>query len=119
MKAILVADDDPLFRAIMKRHLDQMGFEVIENASGKGVIAQIRRHHPVACLIDLVMDEKEGIETIGEIAELTSRPKVVAVSSNATYLDLATDLGADASLLKPIAPDRLRSTLDQLGIASD
>jgi CheY-like chemotaxis protein len=119
MSFILVADDDLIFRTIMKHHLNQMGFEVIENESGIGVVAQIGQHHPVACLIDLVMDGKEGIETIGEILELAHRPKVVAVSSNVTYLEFATVLGADASLLKPFLPDKLKSTLNQLGIAPD
>jgi hypothetical protein len=44
---------------------------------------------------------------------------VVAVSSNVTYLEFATVLGADASLLKPFLPDKLKSTLNQLGIAPD
>lgn len=119
MKRILVADDDAMFRTIVKRHLNRMGFEVIENESGKGVVDQIRQHRPVACLIDLVMDGKEGIETIEEIAGIAHRPKVVAVSSNAKYLDFATGLGADTSLLKPVSPESLRSALDRVGIVPD
>ena len=119
MSSILVADDDAMFRSIMKRHLHQMDFDVIENESGKGVTAQIQRLHPVACLIDIIMEEQEGIETIREIAKLENRPKVVAVSSNALYLELAANLGADAILLKPISPDRLRATLSRLGIDLD
>lgn len=116
MSFILVADDDAMFRTIMKRHLDQMGFEVIENESGKGVIAQIQQHKPLACLIDMVMDEQEGIETLLEIAKLAGRPKVIAVSSNPHYLSYASDLGADTVLLKPISPETLRSTLNRLGV---
>lgn len=119
MSYILVADDDAMFRTIMKRHLNQMGFEVIENESGKGVTAQIEQHKPLACLIDLVMDEQEGIETLSQIAQLADRPKVIAVSSNAQYLSYASDFGADTTLLKPISPERLRATLSQLGIARD
>jgi hypothetical protein len=46
----------------------------------------------------MVMDEKEGMETIMEIAELPERPKIVAISSNPLYLEIVVDLGADASL---------------------
>ncbi len=118
MSTIIVADDDALFRAIMKRHLDQMGFLVIEEDSGKNVLALIRQHRPVACLIDLVMDEKEGIETILEIGKLPEKPLVIAVSSNAMYLDLAEAVGADATLCKPVAPATLQDTLSRLGIGA-
>jgi CheY-like chemotaxis protein len=118
MSTILLVDDDALFRAITRRQLQDLGFEVVENDSGKGAMAQIRERQPVACLIDLVMDEQEGIETICEIAEHANRPKVVAVSSNPKYLDLAASLGADVTLCKPISPEVLRTTLSQLGIAS-
>lgn len=118
MNTILVADDDALFRAIMKRHLTQMGLAVVEASSGKNVLELIRQHQPVACLIDLIMDEQEGLETITEIADLTPRPRVIAVSSNGAYLPWAEDLGADAILHKPIAPDTLKATLAHLGIGT-
>lgn len=119
MKTIIVADDDAMFRMIMQRHLGTMGFAIIENESGKQVAEQIRQYQPVACLIDIIMEEKEGIETITEIAELPHRPKVIAVSSNAFYLDLASECGADAALQKPIALETLKATLGRLGIKPD
>ena len=118
MSSIILADDDELFRAIMKRHLTRMGFDVIEETSGKHVLAQIQRHHPVACLIDLVMDEKEGMETISEIQALPNKPKVIAVSSNPLYLEFAQTLGADAIVTKPVAEESLRATLKQLGVVT-
>lgn len=119
MKTIIVADDDAMFRMIMQRHLGALGFRVIEETSGKDVVAQIGQYQPVACLIDLIMEEKEGIETITEVAQLPRRPKVIAVSSNAFYLGMAVDLGADATLQKPIALETLKATLDRLAIRPD
>ncbi len=114
MKKILVVDDDRLFRATMKRHLEQLGYEVVENDSGLGVDEQIQQDQPVACLIDIVMDKKEGIETIMEISKLPNRPKIISVSSNILYLDLAMSIGSDAQLLKPIAPESLTYALRNL-----
>jgi CheY-like chemotaxis protein len=116
MQTVIVADDDAMFRKIMTRHLGAMGFAVIEDESGKQVAAQIGQYRPVACLIDILMDEKEGIETITEIAQLPLRPKVIAVSSNAFYLEIASELGADATLQKPIALETLKATLERLEI---
>lgn len=117
MNMILVVDDDTMFRSIMRRHLQNMGFEVIENDSGLNVAKQILHYRPEVCLIDIVMDEKEGLETIREIQSLPYRPKIIAVSSNGMYLDFATELGADDALLKPISSDSLRAALIRIGIS--
>lgn len=114
MKKVLVVDDDRIFRTTMKRFLNQLDFEVIENDSGFGVIKQIQQDHPVVCLIDIIMDRQEGLQTILEIVLLGDRPKIIAVSANPKYLDWAMELGADAVLLKPISPDILANTLKNL-----
>jgi CheY-like chemotaxis protein len=119
VSTIIVADDDPLFRAIMKRHLTRMGYTVVEDESGVEVLSQIAQYRPLACLIDIVMDEKEGLETIGAIRRLPDKPKVIAVSSNAFYLDMALPLGADATLEKPVSPEALEGTLKALGVTPD
>lgn len=118
MTYILVADDDPIFRTIIKRHLNQLGFEVVEEESGKRVAKQISAYLPAACLIDIFMDEKEGIETINEIAQLRDKPKLIAVSTNETYLNAALGLGADAVLKKPVTLEALKLRFDQLGVSS-
>ena len=117
MSTLIVADDDALFRHFIGRQLNRLGFQVIETDSGKDVIALIREHAPTACLIDIVMDEKEGIETIIEIGQLSPRPKVIAVSSNPLYLAFAADIGADDTLTKPVTPEALGRVLARLGIA--
>jgi DNA-binding response OmpR family regulator len=114
MKKVLVVDDDRMFRTTMKRHLNQLGFEVIENDSGLGVIKQIQQDHPVVCLIDIIMDQQEGLQTILEIVSLANRPKIIAVSSSLQYLDWAIEMGADTTLVKPISPDKLANTLNNL-----
>lgn len=114
MKKILVVDDDQLFRAAMKRHLERFGYEVMENDSGLGVKQQIQQDQPLVCLIDIVMDKKEGLETILEISMLPHRPKIIAVSSNFQYLDFAMSIGSDAQLLKPVTPEMLSNSLQNL-----
>lgn len=119
MKKMIVADDDEMFRQIIKRHLQPLGFEAVELDSGLNIIESIRDANPVACIIDIMMDDKEGIETIREISRLNSRPPVIAVSSNETYLEFAVELGADASLKKPVTPASLAQTLKQLGLLEE
>lgn len=119
MKTILVVDDDDNLRLILKHHLEGFGFSVIESSSGDGVVGMIAEHKPVACLIDIVMDEKEGIETIVEITStLASPPRIIAISSNPMYLDLVGELGADGILQKPISRPALQGKLNELGIVA-
>lgn len=114
MNKILVVDDDRLFRVLMKHHLETLGYAVIENDSGLGVDQQILHEQPVACLIDIIMDKKEGLETIMEISSLPNRPKIISVSSNMQYLDWAMSIGSDAQLAKPVTPESLANTLHAL-----
>jgi CheY-like chemotaxis protein len=113
-KSILVVDDDAMFRTIIRRHLDKLGFHVIENQSGTGVIEQIQTHAPAACIIDMVLNDREGLATIQEIQTLTKRPKIIASSSNPSYLHHAEALAIDGTLLKPVSQTQLRSTLTSL-----
>lgn len=116
MKRILVVDDDEVFVRITARHLEAMGFEVIENTTGRDVQADIERHGPDACLIDIVMEEKDGLETLTELVIKGTESKIVAVSAHPTYLEWALDLGADAGLCKPLHPGELRLALAALGV---
>lgn len=116
-QTIILADDDAMFRHIMRRHLNSFGFKVVEHESGKHVVSQIYDLEPVACIIDIVMAEKEGMETISEIENLPRRPKIIAVSSDSFYLNLAFHLGADTTLRKPITKDQLASALVELDIS--
>lgn len=116
MNRILVVDDDEMFVRITARHLRAMGFEVIENTTGRGVQRAIDEYQPVACLIDIVMEEKDGLETMTELVMARTTSKIVAVSSNSTYLEWALGLGVDAALLKPIQPAELKSALGSLGV---
>lgn len=115
-KTILVVDDDPMFRKVTRRQLETMGYSVIDVDSGVKIEVLIHERQPAACLIDLVMDEREGLEIISALRESFLTIKIIAVSGNADYLDFSTTLGADLALLKPIAADDLKQALSQLGI---
>lgn len=118
-KKILVVDDDRIFRAIMRKNLEKLGYSVLEKNSGKEVNALVEQEQPVACLIDIVMDEKEGIETIIDLGSVAIKPKIIAVSSTEFYLTLAEGLGCDAALKKPVTPAQLEATLHSLDILPD
>lgn len=108
---ILVVDDDEFFRAAMRQLLDSLGYRVIELPSGVGVRAVVESEKPVLCLIDLLMADREGLETLMDLRAIEYPPKLVAVSSNAQYLGIAKKLGADSILIKPVTRESLEATL--------
>ena len=116
MSTILVVDDDALFRTIIRHHLIGIGYDVIEHDSGIGVDKIILKYRPVACIVDIIMDEKDGADLIREIAQWPLRPKLIALSSDYECLALANNFGADAVLSKPIVDGIIEQTLDRLGI---
>ncbi|TPQ28717.1 response regulator [Methylomonas sp. EFPC3] len=116
MKKLLVVDDDAMFRHVMKHHLSQLGFTAIENDSALHLYQQIREESPAACFIDIVMEGKDGIETILELKEKSQCPKLIAVSSNVMYLDWVSEFGVDAILIKPVSLQAVKQVLDKLEI---
>lgn len=119
MKTILVVDDTAMFRSIMKRHLNQLGFNVLELESGKNVRNLISSETVEAIILDIMMDEQEGIETINQLRQLPTRPIIIAVSSDPLYLDFAASLGAEAALIKPVSLQNLAGVFERLGITAE
>ena len=113
-QTILVVDDDEIFRASMSQALTHLGYRVLELPSGVGVRELVEKEKPVLCLIDLVMADREGIETLIDLKSMEHPPKLVAVSSNMAFLGATRLLGADAILTKPITRERLEATLTML-----
>lgn len=116
MNKIIVVDDDLSTRILMKRYLEKLGFEAILESSGDNVLSLVLKHQPVACIIDILMDGKEGMQTIFELSELPNPPKLIAFSQNAFYLGIADGFAIDDRLLKPVTPEMLQQSLQKLGI---
>ena len=49
-----------------------------------------------------------------ELADIENRPPIIAVSSQLMYLEMADEMGAEATLLKPVFPEQLSETLAKL-----
>jgi CheY-like chemotaxis protein len=108
MAHVLVIDDDPLFREIAQEMLTQAGYAV--TLASDGLKAAVLPAEPAADLavVDMLMPERDGIETIGDLQARWPGIKVIAVSSGARGLEpglllrAAKALGADATLPKPL-----------------
>lgn len=104
---ILLIDDEPAFRKLFNQKLAESGFEIIEAGDGKEGLKLYRENRPDLVVTDLIMPEKEGIETTMELKKEFPDVKIIAISgggqgSPETYLQIAERLGVQAAFSKPI-----------------
>ena len=111
---ILMVDDDSLIRAIINDILSDAGYEVIESEDGVKVPYLLDQEKPKLLIIDLVMPDREGIETILHLRKDYPYLPIIAISSNSNYLEYAADFGANAILKKPIDANKLLNLVDDL-----
>ena len=120
MARILIIDDSDPFRTLLREILEREGFDVSEAANGDLGISEFHQMHPDLVITDIVMPEKEGIQTIRELKREAPDTKIIAISgggkhNNAPeYLQLALDFGADRTFPKPFDKQELLQTIRDL-----
>jgi two-component system KDP operon response regulator KdpE len=105
---ILVVDDEPPIRKLLRMGLSTQGYEIIEAPSGKSALAQLDEK-PNLVILDLGLPDIQGLELLGQIrAKLESVPIVVLSSRDDEVGKVqALDLGADDYVTKPFGMDEL------------
>ena len=112
---ILVVDDDKSIRILYTRVLSTKGFEVKTAENGREAVNLLLTFHPDLIILDLVMPEQEGIETLLQLHSQHPEIPVVAISGALganEYLHVANLLGARQTLPKPIKPEQLLKTVE-------
>ena len=119
MERILVIDDDAQVLDAFHLVLEGEGYEVLKASDGNEGI-KLHREDPVDLIItDLVMPEKEGIETIRELTAEFPEVKIIAISgcgrvTPGDYLPMAKLFGAKRTLAKPIERNDLVKTVKEV-----
>lgn len=108
-KTVLVVDDDDMVRRSVTDVLSTYGMKVRQAANGKTCLEQLRSDLPDLVLIDLIMPEMDGIETIIALRQEWPDLKVLAMSGGGRtrkldLLSAAGRCGATAALAKPFEP---------------
>ena len=124
MAQILIIDDEPQIRSMLKLMLERDGHEVAEAPDGVEGI-KIYRQNPADLIItDLIMPNKDGIGMIIDLKKEFPKVKIIAMSGGGLnkpegYLKGAKKLGAACTLTKPIDRDEmLRAIKDALKSSS-
>jgi CheY-like chemotaxis protein len=118
MPKILVIDDDPLVRSTIARVLSRAGYDFVLAVDGKHGLELFESEQPDLVITDLIMPEKEGIETIRAIREMHPEANIIAISGggrigSVDLLTLATKFGAREVISKPFEPADLRESISR------
>ena len=119
MAEILVVDDEEMVRLTVRNILQAVGHTIIEAANGVDALKILTKQCPAIIITDILMPEKEGIETILEIRRGCRNIKIIAMSGGGRahqmdFLNFAKQAGADRILPKPFSGGQLITAIDEL-----
>jgi two-component system, OmpR family, KDP operon response regulator KdpE len=117
---ILVVDDEPQIRRVLRSTLTSRGYTISDAKSGEEALEAIRKERPDLILLDINMPGMGGIETCREIRRTYETPIIVLTVRNAERDKVAAlDAGADDYVVKPFGIEellaRVRAALRRYG----
>jgi two-component system KDP operon response regulator KdpE len=109
-RRVLVVDDEPRMIHFIRLNLEHDGFLVSEATSGGRALEQLRDQLPDLILLDVMMPDLDGFETLQLIREISSVP-VIMLTAKGEEDDRVRglELGADDYITKPFSPRELVS----------
>ncbi len=102
---ILLADDDPSIRLMIRHVLESEEYDIVEAADGLEAIKAVEKHHPAIILLDAVMPGLDGFSTCEQIKDkgFTDIPVIMITGlDDDASVERAYDVGAIDFITKPI-----------------
>jgi phosphoribosyl 1,2-cyclic phosphodiesterase/CheY-like chemotaxis protein len=116
-QSVLIIENDPDSVELVSMLFEREGFTVYTAADGADGVALASAHKPDVIVCDLLMDRMDGFQVLQAVRAQPDggRPIVLVVSAKSYKPDIAraTELGADAYLVKPIFPDDLLAAVQR------
>ncbi len=111
---ILLIEDDPRYRELLRAMLEGSGYAVRSAGDGEEGIESFRYRRPDLVITDMIMPHCDGIETIGVLREIDSTVPIIAISGGSdNVLMMARSIGAVAALGKPFDDSTLLGAISE------
>lgn len=119
MKRIMVVEDDPQVRLLLRELLELEGYIVEDASDGKKAIELFRCEPTHLVITDILMPETEGLEMIQEIRRESPHVRIIAISGGGrvgpeSYLRMAEVLGAECTFEKPVNIEGILQSVREL-----
>ena len=114
-RRILIVDDEPGLRELVRINLEHEGFGVLQAENGAESLTMVREEQPDLVIMDVMMPEMDGWEACKKLREFSQVP-VLMLTARVQSQDIVTglDSGADDYLLKPFNMDELMARVRAL-----
>lgn len=115
---ILIVDDDQLMHRLFQHHLERAGFQMLSAMNGRDGIDVASRQHPQLIVLDVMMPEMDGLDTLRELkkSDNTRAIPVIMITANSHSVtrEESMDCGAALFLTKPFSPTQLVNEVKRL-----
>ena len=109
---ILIVDDEPQIRRVLRTTLTSQGYTVAEAKNGDDALEQIREERPDLILLDVNMPGRSGLEVCREIRATSDIPIIMLTVRNTERDKVqALDAGADDYVVKPFGSEELMARI--------
>ena len=110
---VLVVDDEQRILNFLTSKLKATGYEILTASNGVEALEQVQAQEPDLVVLDILMPQKDGFETLKELRTFSPVP-VIILSAKGTNTDKVKglSLGADDYLAKPFSPDELIARIE-------
>ena len=114
-RLILAVDDEPKMTRFMRMNLELEGYRVTEAVNGLEALKKVREELPDLVLLDVMMPEMDGFETLELIRQSSTVPVIMLTVKNEEEDKVrGLELGADDYVTKPFSPRELTSRIKAL-----
>jgi len=105
---ILVVDDEPLIREVIKEYCELEEYNVVEANNGLEALEILKKEKIDIIILDIMMPKLDGFSTLKKIKEIKNTP-VILLSARKEEFDklMGFELGSDDYLTKPFSPKEL------------
>jgi CheY-like chemotaxis protein len=114
---VLIADDEPSMRLLVRATIESDQYQVLEASDGDEAWAMIKKYRPSVVLLDVQMPGRTGLEVLAMIRSEPSlaATRVIMLTAKALKADveLGMTAGADLYLTKPFSPLDLLTRVDE------
>ena len=113
METILIVDDDPQIREVIRTHIEQSGMHALEADSGRQAIERLEAGQVDVLVLDLMMDDRDGFEVLRYLNGRGLDVMAIVVSARRAEQDKidTLGLGADDYMTKPFSPMELMARI--------
>jgi two-component system KDP operon response regulator KdpE len=110
---VLVVDDEPRMIRFIRMNLELENYQVVEASNGLEALERVRDQIPDLVILDVMMPELDGFETLAMLREISTVP-VIMLTVKADEQDKVRglELGADDYVTKPFSPRELSSRVN-------